>query len=79
MTCRDISQLCTEHAEGALSVERTRAFEKHLAGCPRCEEYVRQLRVVRDILPLTAIDPCDEPLSDEMWKHLVGHFRASTG
>ena len=49
LTCRDIVALCTEFVEGTLSPERRRAVEDHLARCPWCAEYVRQLQVVRDV------------------------------
>jgi hypothetical protein len=46
LTCKQISDLATEYAEGALDVEATRRFEEHVAGCPACEAWVRQLQVV---------------------------------
>ncbi len=42
--CRELVELVTDYLEGMLSPgERTR-FELHLAACPGCAVYLRQLR-----------------------------------
>jgi anti-sigma factor RsiW len=44
LECRELVELVTEYLEGALSPEERTRFELHLAICPGCAAYVRQLR-----------------------------------
>ena len=42
--CREMVELVTAYLEDALSDRQRRRFEAHLAGCPHCTEYLRQMR-----------------------------------
>ncbi len=44
LECRELVELVTEYLEGALPPEERTRFELHLAICPGCAAYVRQLR-----------------------------------
>jgi anti-sigma factor RsiW len=44
LECRELVELVTEYLEGALTPEERTRFELHLAICPGCAAYVRQLR-----------------------------------
>jgi anti-sigma factor RsiW len=44
LVCIEIVELVTDYLEGALSRRDTRRFERHLAGCPHCTEYLAQMR-----------------------------------
>ena len=44
MTCRDLVELVTEYLERTLPAADRVRFEEHLATCPPCEEYLRQMR-----------------------------------
>jgi anti-sigma factor RsiW len=46
MACREAVELVTDYLEGALSPAQRRRFEKHLARCPDCPEYLAQIRAV---------------------------------
>ena len=46
LVCQEVVELVTEYLEGALSHADRRRFEAHLAGCPHCSEYLRQMRTV---------------------------------
>jgi len=37
-------ELVTDYLEGGLRGSARRRFEKHLAGCPHCTEYLAQIR-----------------------------------
>lgn len=43
LTCQDVVELVTSYLEGTMpSAERT-LFEEHLAVCPGCDRYLRQM------------------------------------
>ena len=42
--CQQVVELVTDYLEGTLSRSARRRFEAHLAGCPRCTEYLAQMR-----------------------------------
>lgn len=43
--CRQAVELVTDYLEGALTADERARFEAHLAGCPHCSEYLREIRV----------------------------------
>ena len=43
--CRQAVELVTDYLEGALTADQRARFEAHLAGCPHCSEYLREMRV----------------------------------
>jgi anti-sigma factor RsiW len=47
--CRQAVALMTDYLEGSLSGADRRKLERHLAGCPNCFEYLRQLRAIIDL------------------------------
>ena len=44
LVCQRAVEMVTDYLEGALSRSERRRFEKHLAGCPLCTEYLAQIR-----------------------------------
>jgi anti-sigma factor RsiW len=44
LVCQQVVELVTDYLEGALSPADHRRFEKHLAGCEHCTEYLAQMR-----------------------------------
>ncbi len=44
LACQEVVELVTDYLEGALSAADRRGFERHLAGCPHCTEYLAQMR-----------------------------------
>lgn len=49
IVCRDAVELVTDYLEGALSRRDRKRFERHLAGCPHCTEYLAQMRATAAI------------------------------
>jgi anti-sigma factor RsiW len=45
MTCQELVELVTEYLEGSLPGEQRARFERHLAVCPGCEDYLQQMRL----------------------------------
>jgi anti-sigma factor RsiW len=44
LACQEIVELASNYLEGALSRREHERFERHLAGCPHCTEYLAQMR-----------------------------------
>ncbi|MGA3363233.1 MAG: zf-HC2 domain-containing protein [Solirubrobacteraceae bacterium] len=44
IVCQEVVELVSDYLEGALSRGQRRRFERHLAGCPHCSEYLAQMR-----------------------------------
>jgi anti-sigma factor RsiW len=42
--CKRIVEMVTDYLEGSLSRSQRRRFERHLAGCPHCTEYLAQIQ-----------------------------------
>ncbi len=43
-TCKQVTELVTAYAEGRLGLVDRLRFRLHIAACPPCRTYVRQLR-----------------------------------
>jgi anti-sigma factor RsiW len=65
LVCREVVEPVTDYLEGTLSRGRRRRFERHVAGCPLCTEYLKQMRetirltgrlVPEDVSPQTRHD-----------------------
>ncbi len=48
--CQEFVELVTDWEEGALDDASRLEFEEHMAICPPCVEYVKQLRLTRAVL-----------------------------
>ena len=44
LVCQQVVELVTDYLEGTLSDADRQRFERHLAGCPHCTEYLAQMR-----------------------------------
>ena len=50
LTCSELVELVTDYLEGALPREDRKRFERHIAGCDGCTEYVEQMRTAVRVL-----------------------------
>ena len=50
LACRQVVTLLTDYLEGALDARQQRRLERHLAACPHCTEFLRQLRATIDLV-----------------------------
>lgn len=71
LACQQVVELVTDYLEGRLSKRDRRRFERHLAGCPNCSEYLAQMRLT--IAAAGAIDA--ESLAPEARDDLMDLFR----
>lgn len=66
VVCRQAVELVTDYLEGALP-ERDRArLEAHLAGCPHCTEYVRQMRLTVGVIKRVDVEELDPAARDDL-------------
>jgi anti-sigma factor RsiW len=71
LACRELVELVTDYLEGALAPEERTRFELHLARCPGCTVYLRQLHgTLRTAGRLT-----ERSLPDEARDRLLRAFR----
>ena len=71
LICQELVELVTDYLEGALDEGDRAAFERHLAACDGCTEYVEQLRTT--IRLVGALTPDD--LSRDAEATLLQAFR----
>lgn len=78
LTCREITDLVTEYAEGNLSFMDRLRFQLHIGMCRNCRRYVRQVKATAGALGL--LPPPEMPpelehellLRFESWKKTRG-------
>ena len=71
LVCRQAVELVTDYLEGALTADERARFEAHLADCPHCTEYFREMRLT--IAAVGRVAP--ESLSPEAREDLIALFR----
>lgn len=71
LVCREVVELVSEHIEGTLPRAQCRRLEAHLAGCPHCSEYLRQMRATIELTGRLAL--ADLPAG--MREELLGVYR----
>jgi len=71
-TCREIADMLTEYLEERLPPAARDDLEAHLAACPDCVAYLRQVRATARALGELAPAPVPPAIEEE----LVGIFRA---
>jgi anti-sigma factor RsiW len=78
LVCRDAVALVTDYLEGALSKRDRARFERHLAACDGCDEYLRQMRATINLLGRVEPGDLDPAARDEIVQLLL-RFRADEG
>jgi anti-sigma factor RsiW len=77
LSCQELVELVTDYLEDALDVATRAAFDRHIAGCPDCTRYLRQLElVVRATGRLTPSDLTPEA-EDALLQAFHGWTRSS--
>ena len=71
LNCNEVVELVTAYLDGALKRRERKAFERHLAKCDGCTNYVEQIRLtIETVGRVTA-----EDLPQELREILVVAFR----
>jgi Putative zinc-finger len=71
LDCVEVVELVTDYLEGALDPETAARVSAHLAECPGCEEYVRQIRETARSVGYLPV----ERLSEQARNDLLAAFR----
>ncbi len=61
-------ELVTDYLEGVLSPVDQRRFEEHLATCPNCPEYIRQIKLTIDLSGRVTEESVPVDARDELLK-----------
>ncbi len=71
LVCQQAVELVTDYLEGAMPRPVRRRFERHLAQCPHCTEYLAQMRAVITLAGRVAPDD----LAPETQDGLIALYR----
>jgi len=74
LSCQELVELVTDYLEEALDVATRAAFDRHIAGCPDCTRYLRQLELI--VVATGRLTPSD--LSPEAEEALLQAFHGWT-
>jgi anti-sigma factor RsiW len=66
LVCREAVELVTDYLEGALSRSARRRYERHLAGCPHCSEYLVQITITIKLAGRVAPDDLTPQMQDDL-------------
>jgi anti-sigma factor RsiW len=69
--CRKTIELLAAFVDGALGAEEEAALRAHLAGCPRCVEFVASYRGTSRVIR----DATDAPIPAEVEERLLDFLR----
>ncbi|HYB14252.1 MAG TPA: zf-HC2 domain-containing protein [Streptosporangiaceae bacterium] len=65
LVCQQAVELVTDYLEGRLSRSARRRFERHLADCPHCTEYLAQMRATISLTGRLAPEDLTPQMRDE--------------
>jgi anti-sigma factor RsiW len=71
LTCAEVVELVTEYLEGSLDEMRRSEFERHIAACDGCDNYLDQMRQTVALAGRVG----EESLSPQACETLVEAFR----
>ena len=72
LTCKEITELVTDYAEGNLSfLDRVR-FVMHIGMCRNCRRYVRQMKATTRALGLVPPPEIPPELEEELMRRFEG-------
>jgi anti-sigma factor RsiW len=61
LPCSEIVELMTDYIEGAMEPAVSERFERHIANCPPCAEYLQQMRSVTAVAGRLPEEDIPEP------------------
>ena len=76
MTCQELADFIMDYVDGALPAEQRDVFEKHLAVCPSCIEYLKSYRTTKAVLDDLGCD-AEEQVPYEVPEDLVNAILAA--
>lgn len=64
MTCRELTEFILDYLDGTLPAETRNRFERHLAECPECVDYLRSYRATLELERSAFAEPAAPPPAD---------------
>ena len=64
--CREVVELVTEYLENTLLPELRKQLEEHVADCPGCESYIKQIQLTISMLRQIAQAPVSATRKQEL-------------
>ena len=75
MTCRDATDFLVDYVAGELDKPVLETFERHLAACPNCREFLVEYRAtIRACRGAYKDDVAGTPLPDDLVKAILASF-----
>gem|GEM_PF-1945942 len=74
VTCRDGVRVLMDYTEGLLPAARRKAAESHVAGCLRCQRFVRSYRETPRILRRATLTPMPADVGRRLRRKLVALY-----
>ena len=74
VTCRELIELIAEYLEGTLDADTRALFERHLANCPSCREYLSSYRVTM-VLANEALEATADDVPEELVQAILARRR----
>ena len=71
LSCQELTELVTDYLEGRMSLGDRLRFRMHVAMCPPCREYLRQMELTVD----TVGELCDSEIPGDVKDELMAAFR----
>jgi len=75
LSCREVTELVTDYAEGRLSLGDRFRFQLHLGLCRHCRTYVRQLKATASALGRLPPPELPPGLEEELVRRFEGWKR----
>ena len=76
LTCKEITELVTEYAEGNLSLMDRLRFQMHIGMCRNCRRYVRQVKATAAALGLLPTPEMSPDLEQELLRRFESWKKA---
>jgi anti-sigma factor RsiW len=72
LTCKQITELVTDYAEGQLGLMARLRFWMHISMCSNCKTYVRQLKATAKALGKLPEPRIPQEMQDELMRRFDG-------
>ncbi len=76
LSCRELAELVTDHAEGRMSLPERVRFQLHLGMCRPCRAYVRQMKATARALGRLPPPELSRELERELLRRFDGWRKA---
>jgi predicted anti-sigma-YlaC factor YlaD len=68
MSCQEVVELVTDYLENALLPKMRKLLEEHVAECPGCTSYIKQIQLTINLLRQLSQEPAFPATKQELMK-----------